>query len=70
VVSAREELFALPGAAEGGIIPLFAAESGPPLFTVVSVLLGSDGLLLLVQETKTSNRADHNKMMKFFIFMI
>jgi hypothetical protein len=36
VVSAREEFPALPGAAEGGIIALFAAESGPEE-TVVSV---------------------------------
>jgi len=28
-VSAREEFPALPGAAEGGMIPLLAAESGP-----------------------------------------
>ena len=34
VVSAREEFPALPGAAEGGIIPLLAAESGPAETTV------------------------------------
>jgi hypothetical protein len=28
VVSAREELFAFPGSADGGSIPLLAAESG------------------------------------------
>ena len=30
VVSASEELLALPGAAEGGMIPLLAAESTDP----------------------------------------
>jgi hypothetical protein len=39
VVSAREEFPALPGAAEGGIIPLFAAESGPKV-AAVSVFFG------------------------------
>jgi hypothetical protein len=33
-VSAREEFPASPGAAEGGIIPLLAAESGPAETTV------------------------------------
>ncbi len=67
VVSAREELFAFPGAPEGGRIPLFAAESGPPLFTVVSLFLGAVWVLLLLQETKTDNRAVNNKMRIFFI---
>jgi hypothetical protein len=40
VVSAKEELFALPGAADGGKMPLLAAESGPPEPAVVSLLLG------------------------------
>jgi len=30
-VSANEEFVALPGAADGGMTPLFAAESGEPL---------------------------------------
>lgn len=47
VVSAREELFALPGAAEGGRIALLAAESGPPEAVVVSLFLGIALLLLL-----------------------
>jgi len=38
-VSASEEFPAFPGAAEGGIIPLFAAESGPEE-TAVSVFFG------------------------------
>ena len=41
VVSASDELFALAGEPDGGRMPLFAAESGPPLFTVVSLLLGA-----------------------------
>jgi hypothetical protein len=34
-VSAREEFPALPGDAEGGMIPLLAAESGPVAFDPV-----------------------------------
>jgi hypothetical protein len=33
VVSARDELPAFPGAADGGSIPLLEAESGPPELT-------------------------------------
>jgi hypothetical protein len=61
-VSAREELFALSGEAEGGRTPLLAAESGEP------EPAGSAGLpVLWPQDMKTSMMAAEERMNKFFI---
>ena len=54
-MSAREELLALPGAADGGIIPLFAAESTDPEPDVPLESVGLPVLEeLLWQELKNS----------------
>jgi hypothetical protein len=67
-VSAREELFAFPGAAEGGKMPLLAAESGPPELTiVVSPALGVPEPALSWQEAKINKKAISRKLNNFFI---
>jgi len=54
-VSAREELVALPGASDGGIIPLLAAESTDPEPVVPLESMGLAELAeLLWQELKNS----------------
>ena len=63
MVSAREELFAFPGAADGGIIALLAAESGE-LFAAES--LGVAVPVLLLQE-QSSSIPIYEEINSFFI---
>jgi hypothetical protein len=64
-------LFAFPGAAGGGIIPLLAAESGPPEVTVVSLLFGDVELLLLLLQEPIKREMLANKTISvFFIKLI
>lgn len=69
-VSAREELPAFPGAADGGITPLLAAES----IEVAAAETVSAGLLsapvLLPQDPKPSVKTAKETMNNFFIKMI
>jgi hypothetical protein len=59
---------AFPGAAEGGKIPLLAAESGPPeLTTVESAVLGVPEPALLWQEVIINKKAITRKVINFFI---
>jgi len=67
-VSAREELVALSGAADGGIILLLATESGPA--AAPESLVFGVAVLLLLHDPKTNVKDAKEIMNNFFIKLI